>query len=101
MNKRFLTKKGAPKSDGTGADTAAVVFNALDDWRVKNKVEALCFDTTSANTGCEFPNIRSSCFLRNVSRTKFITSTMQTSYLRTEFEVGIRNEGGSIFWSKS
>ncbi|KAG0720181.1 hypothetical protein GWK47_048986 [Chionoecetes opilio] len=36
---------------GTGDAAATAVFEALEDWGVQERVVAMCFDTTSANTG--------------------------------------------------
>lgn len=43
---------GIPKiNNGTGDTIAKAVNNALEKWDLSSKVRALCFDTTSANTG--------------------------------------------------
>src|SRR6218665_2218638 len=43
---------GVPKlTSGTGEDTAAAVYILLQDWSVADHVKAMCFDTTSSNTG--------------------------------------------------
>ncbi|KAG0721650.1 hypothetical protein GWK47_046059 [Chionoecetes opilio] len=43
---------GVPKlHSGTGDAAATAVFEALEDWGVQERVVAMCFDTTSANTG--------------------------------------------------
>jgi len=36
---------------GTGADQAAACLKVLDDWKIRDKVHGLVFDTTSSNTG--------------------------------------------------
>ena len=36
---------------GTGKAEANAVYRALKDWSIQDSVQALCFDTTSANTG--------------------------------------------------
>ena len=36
---------------GTGLAQAEAVFQALKEWNVQDNVQALCFDTTSSNTG--------------------------------------------------
>ena len=36
---------------GTGKAQANAVYQALKDWGVQGSDQALCFDTTSANTG--------------------------------------------------
>ena len=36
---------------GTGEAQANAVYQALKDWSLQDSVQALCFDTTSANTG--------------------------------------------------
>lgn len=38
-------------SAGTGTIEAHAVYNAIRDWGLENLVRAMCFDTTSANTG--------------------------------------------------
>jgi len=43
---------GVPKLvGGTGENTAAAVYAALDDWGLTHQVQGMCFDTTSSNTG--------------------------------------------------
>src|SRR6218665_2909630 len=43
---------GVPKlTSGTGENTAAAVYALLQDWSVADRVKAMCFDTTSSNTG--------------------------------------------------
>jgi len=43
---------GVPKlSSGTGQAMAKAVVDCLDDWNIRNRVQALSFDTTSSNTG--------------------------------------------------
>jgi len=43
---------GVPKLvGGTGENTAAAVYGALDDWGVTHRVQGMCFDTTSSNKG--------------------------------------------------
>ncbi|KAG0711531.1 putative 39S ribosomal protein L24, mitochondrial [Chionoecetes opilio] len=43
---------GVPKlHSGTGDAAATAVLEALEDWGVQERVVAMCFDTTSANTG--------------------------------------------------
>jgi len=36
---------------GTGEAQAHAIFKALKEWNVQDSVEAMCFDTTSSNTG--------------------------------------------------
>ena len=36
---------------GTGKAQAAAVFEAIEDWGLANSISAMCFDTTSSNTG--------------------------------------------------
>lgn len=38
-------------NNATGEAQATAVFNALEKWELKNKVNALCCDTTASNTG--------------------------------------------------
>ena len=48
----------APMLDsGTGEATANAVYNALKAWKLDKVVQAMCFDTTSSNTG----NISGAC----------------------------------------
>ncbi|CAH0550650.1 unnamed protein product [Brassicogethes aeneus] len=43
---------GVPRlSSGTGIMAANAVENLLRDWNLVDKVQAMCFDTTSVNTG--------------------------------------------------
>lgn len=43
---------GVPKIDrGTGENQANVIIDTLTDWGILNNVRAMCFDTTSVNTG--------------------------------------------------
>ena len=43
---------GIPKiSSGTGEAQASVVMTSLEEWDLCDKVKAMCFDTTSSNTG--------------------------------------------------
>ena len=43
---------GVPKlTGGTGENKAAAVYTLLKDWSVADHVKAMCFDTTSSNTG--------------------------------------------------
>lgn len=43
---------GLPKqSSGTGAEIASAVFNHIQSWKLEDKVQEICFDTTSTNTG--------------------------------------------------
>ena len=39
--------------DGTGSSQADEVVASLDDWKARDNVNAMCFDTTSANTVSE------------------------------------------------
>jgi hypothetical protein len=42
----------APKlSSGTGVDVASAVHKCLLDWRIADRVQSMCFDTTASNTG--------------------------------------------------
>ena len=36
---------------GTGEAQAAAVFGAIEDWGIAGSIRAMCFDTTSLNTG--------------------------------------------------
>jgi hypothetical protein len=36
---------------GTGEAQAAAVFGAIEDWGIADSIRAMCFDTTSSNTG--------------------------------------------------
>ena len=36
---------------GTGEAQATAVFEAVEDWRVTDRIKAMCFDTTNSNTG--------------------------------------------------
>lgn len=43
---------GVPKlASGTGENTASAISAALQNWGLADHVKAMCFDTTSANTG--------------------------------------------------
>lgn len=43
---------GVPKLEsGTGKSIATAVFETLEKWHITDKVQAICFDTTSTNTG--------------------------------------------------
>lgn len=51
---------GVPKlEDGTGSNIATAVYNLLSEWNVLDQAQAICFDTTSSNTG----RINGSCIL--------------------------------------
>lgn len=51
---------GIPElSAGTGVDQASAVHQALEDWGLTDKVQALCCDTTASNTG----RLRGACVL--------------------------------------
>lgn len=41
----------AKLASGTGENQADAVYAALEDWGLADKVSAMCFDTTSVNTG--------------------------------------------------
>ena len=41
----------AKLASGSGEAQAAAVHTALEDWDIKSSVRAMCFDTTSSNTG--------------------------------------------------
>ena len=42
---------GVPKlAKGTGAAMADATVSALKDWNLKEKIDRMCFDTTSSNT---------------------------------------------------
>ena len=44
---------GVPKiKSGTGQAQARAVFEVLKQWDIEGKVQGMCFDTTSSNTGC-------------------------------------------------
>ena len=40
-------------ASGTGENTSNAVFSALKDWKLVEKVNCMCFDTTSSNTGTQ------------------------------------------------
>lgn len=43
---------GVPKlPTGTGANQATAIVNTLYEWNLSERVKAMCFDTTSTNTG--------------------------------------------------
>ncbi|CAH0563126.1 unnamed protein product [Brassicogethes aeneus] len=43
---------GVPKlNESTGLHQSEVIFELLQEWDITNKIGALCFDTTSVNTG--------------------------------------------------
>jgi len=43
---------GVPKvASGTGYNESVAVYNVLESWKLTEKVQALCFDTTSVNIG--------------------------------------------------
>lgn len=43
---------GVPDIESSsGADQGEAIFEAVEEWGVTNKVQALCFDTTASNTG--------------------------------------------------
>lgn len=43
---------GVPKlKSGTGENCAKALISAINDWGVSDRIKALCFDTTSCNTG--------------------------------------------------
>jgi hypothetical protein len=45
---------GVPKLPcGTGQAIAKAVMDCLEDWGVKDRIQAMSFDTTSSNTGCK------------------------------------------------
>ena len=41
----------AKLESGTGAAQTAAVFEAIEDWKIGNRVQAMCFNTTNSNTG--------------------------------------------------
>lgn len=56
QNEEFFSSKldnsGVPNlQDGTGETIALSVSSLLQEWNILDKVEAMCFDTTSANAG--------------------------------------------------
>lgn len=54
---------GVPKIDsGTGESMAAAAFKLLKDWAATNGVVAMCFDTTSSNTG----RLKGACVLLEI-----------------------------------
>lgn len=64
---------GVPKlSSSSGKAQADAVVNCLKDWNVADNVKAMCFDTTSSNTG-----IHNGAFTRK----RFASSGMPSSYL--------------------
>lgn len=43
---------GIPKLDtGSGINSAMAIIETLTEWNLSDHVKALCFDTTSSNTG--------------------------------------------------
>lgn len=43
---------GVPKlHSATGIKQATAIVDILDDWQLENSIKAICFDTTSVNTG--------------------------------------------------
>ncbi|XP_044020346.1 uncharacterized protein LOC122860551 [Aphidius gifuensis] len=38
---------------GTGKNQADAIIKSLNDWNISKQIKAMCFDTTSTNTGCE------------------------------------------------
>ena len=46
-----------PIPEGTGKKMAETVWKLLQDWGIASRMFAICFDTTSSNTGCERGNI--------------------------------------------
>jgi hypothetical protein len=43
---------GVPKlPSGTGEETAKAVVDCLEEWEIKDRIQAISFDTTSSNTG--------------------------------------------------
>lgn len=43
---------GAPKlQSGTAINQVTAIVDVLDDWELTNRIEAICFDTISVNTG--------------------------------------------------
>lgn len=43
---------GVPKLDtGTGVNQATAIIETIDEWSVSGRIKAMCFDTTSVNTG--------------------------------------------------
>lgn len=61
---------------GTGKAQAAAVFEAIEDWGLANSISAMCFDTTSSNTG----RIACACILLEQKLCKEFTIGMQTSH---------------------
>lgn len=37
---------------GTGEQMATAICNTIDEWGIGERIRAMCFDTTSSNTGC-------------------------------------------------
>ncbi|GBP21071.1 hypothetical protein EVAR_11102_1 [Eumeta japonica] len=49
---------GAPKlQSGTAINQGKAIVDVLNDWELTNRIEAICFDTTSVNTGDLFVKI--------------------------------------------
>lgn len=43
---------GVPKLErGTGEKQTAIIFKTLKEWNLIERIKAMCFDTTSSNTG--------------------------------------------------
>ena len=51
QGKEFLGYSVAKLPSGTGEAQAAAVFGAIEDWGIADSIRAMCFDTTSSNTG--------------------------------------------------
>lgn len=49
---------GVPKlQNGTGRKMADAVIAAVTDWKIQDRIQAMCFDTTASNTG----NVKGAC----------------------------------------
>lgn len=57
-------------SDLCALGQSEVIFKLLEDWNLQDGVGALCFDTTSVNTGTLFFNLTFSCL--SILSNKFV-----------------------------
>jgi len=61
---------------GTGTAQASATHQLLELWSMTSDVVAMCFDTTSTNTG----TVKGACSVRDSSEQKFDLSTLLTPY---------------------
>lgn len=68
---------GAPKiSPATGENIANAVYETLTKWNIVNRVEGMCFDTTSTNSGANAD------FGRTTNLSQIDEVRMSSSHLR-------------------